>query len=73
MQCANYAVQRQEMVTQLILEMPNFQNLLNNVRYLKHRKELVKTLIQGTGNEILDTKIFKIVATYIEDTRRFER
>ena len=50
----SFSAPKQKMVTQLL----NFPNLLENVIYANSRKELIKTLDQGTGSKAPDFKIF---------------
>ena len=70
--CANYAVQRMVMMTQLQALFPNKNPQFWVPTTKKQQEDLVLLMTKGCGNEDVDTQIFNIAAKYIQETSRFE-
>ena len=70
LQCPAYAVQRTEMVTTLSHLLPNIQTKMqsSSKRVLS---ETTTALVQGISDEKSDREIFKCVAKFISDSKRF--
>ena len=71
--CTQYTAQRQEMFAQISQLTPHLNQLINNIQDRKSQRELLRTIINGTGTENTDNKLFSIVATFIGKSKRFHR
>ena len=70
--CTGHAAPRGDMFGQLGLLLPQHNHLFLNPTKPKHQKELCKLMLYGINEVEVDSKIYKIVARYIETTKRFE-
>ena len=67
--CPSYAAHRADMFAELSQIIPSLQRLfINNTS--KNKKELTKTMINGSGDVTIDMEIFRIVANFIVKTKR---
>jgi hypothetical protein len=67
--CPSYAAHRTDMFAELSQIIPSLQRLfINNTP--KNKKELTKTMIDGSGDITIDIEIFRIVADFIVKTKR---
>ena len=69
--CTEYAAPREVMVNGLMQALPNHGHQIATIGERKTQRKLIKLIIFGTGNFDTDTKLFKVVATFIESTKRF--
>ena len=70
--CTAYAAQRLELMAGVGRLLPHHTNSLNHLEKRKNRKQMSKLIISGTGKADVDVILFKIVADFIEKTKRFD-
>ena len=68
--CPAYHAARVDMVNEL-LKVPQIQIEPKLQEPHKNKTFLTKTFLKGTENEVLDIRLFSIIASYIEKTNRF--
>ena len=71
--CANYAAERMEMMEQLRILLPHYDNNFWNLTTKKNRSEILNIIINGCRIIDLDENIFNITSKYVQDTERFEQ
>ena len=67
--CPAYIVPRGKMVDQLLLLLPKFTL---DMQLNRNQNNIVNVLVNGTKNELLDIELFNVVASYIEESHRFD-
>ena len=71
LQCTGHAAHRGDMLGWMGLLLPQHNHLFVNLTKRANLKELCKIMLYGVNDADVDSKIFKIVAKYIETTKRF--
>ena len=51
--------------------LPNHTHLIATIDERKSQRKLIKLIVFGTDNFDADIKLFKIIATFIDSTKRF--
>ena len=69
--CTGHAAHRGDMLGQMGLLLPQHNHLFVNLTKKSHQNELCTIMIKGINDSDIDIKIFKIVSTFIERTKRF--
>ena len=69
--CTEYAAPRAVMANGLMRALPNHTHLIATIDERKSQRKLIKLIVFGTDNFDADIKLFKIIATFIDSTKRF--
>ena len=69
--CTQYAAPRQMMIAQLLPLVPEINHNVTNLHASKSQKEMLNTIINGSGDQNTDIQIFNIVSNFIKLSEHF--